>query len=218
MNHSREFSINKKHVVLTAFLIALIITGVYLAIRYNLTLDQVRELIEASPLWIFLIALMLLPPLGLPLSIVLVAVGARFGFLYGTLIACAAIFVHHIIAIGVKKLFNTDKPQPPLNKNATFWNKLEDRTGGNTSMLLFLWGVIPGTPYTVKLYLPLAVGAHPVQFIKCSSAGHLIGTVFFVGVGKAMFDGAIEVILAILVLGIILSLGLNLLRNKINKA
>lgn len=187
----------------------------YLIIHYDVTWDQVKDMVRNAPGWIFFAALVLLPPLGLPLSLFLFAIGARFGIAVGVLLACLAVFTHHAIALYlsrfISRLFSLDRKQSKL------WKTLEQKAQGNSSKLLFLWGLLPGLPYVVKLYLPLAMGVKATPYLCWNSAGHVLGTILFVGFGNAVFEGLSIEIIVIIAVGAVLSIGLKLYRNSLKQ-
>lgn len=185
----------------------------YLIDRYDVSLKDAREAIDQAPAWIFLLTLLVLPPVGFPLSIFLVAAGARFGLVYGSLAAITAIVGHHLIAIGLATFFSSKKASS--KRGASLWAKLERKAGSDSWKMLLFWGLIPGPPYSVKLYLPLAMGASRTVFVKWCAAGHLIGTIIFVGLGEAILQGQRSTLIVVVSLAIILSVGLSLFRKKL---
>lgn len=188
----------------------------YLYYQYDITWEQVKESVQNAPGWIFITTLFLLPPLGLPLSLFLFAVGARFGLWIGALLACGAVVGHHFIAVAIShtfsRFFSVSQSQQKL------WQTLEQKTGGNSKKLLFLWGLLPGLPYIVKLYLPLGMGVKNSPYLRWNSAGHAIGAIMFVGFGNAVFGGLSVGVIVIIIAGIALSIGLKIFRDRINKA
>ncbi|MDQ8181120.1 VTT domain-containing protein [Pelagicoccus sp. SDUM812005] len=210
-------TLNKKEgSILAVIALALLVAAaVYLAIHYELSWEQVKSSVQEAPAWIFLVSLVLLPPLGLPLSLFLFAVGARFGLVLGATVACAAIVAHHGISLYlsrfVSRFVSTNKKQEGL------WQTLEKKTGGNSSKLLFLWGLLPGLPYIVKLYLPLAMGVKHSPYLRWNSAGHALGAILFVSFGNAVFQGVNAGVIIVIVVGIALSIGVKLYRDKLKR-
>lgn len=147
------------------------------------TLEKLEADVTQAPLAIFVAALLILPPLGVPLTIILFAIGARMGIFHGSLVGCGAIVVHHFIAAGASVLVK--KTGLSEGEGAEIWRHLERKFGDHSNKLLFLFGLIPGPPYVIKLYLPLAMGARRWVFIWYSSTAHLIGAVVFVSLGGA---------------------------------
>lgn len=194
---------------------ALVGTLAYLYIVQGITWEETKESVRTAPAWIFLLTLIFLPPLGLPLSIFLFAVGARFDILTGSIIACSAIVAHHLITIGLSKI-----AADFINfgaKGSRIWNALEVKTNGNNNMLLFLWGLSPGLPYVAKLYVPLAMGADYKTYLKWNSAGHAIGAILFVSFGNAIFDGLGATVIVLIALGIALSIAAKLFYNRLKE-
>lgn len=195
-------------------LLLLVACGLYYGIKNPVSLREIQATIENAPGWIFLLALLVLPPLAVPLSIFLVAVGARFDFVYAAIAASLAIVAHHLIAVGISRLFSQ---QFKVTRGSNLWKKLEEKTGGNTSKLLFFWGLTPGIPYVVKLYLPLAMGVRAVPFVKWNGSGHLLGGLMFVGLGQALFQGVSGWVIGFIGLGIISSLVFTVYKKRLFK-
>ncbi|MDQ8187397.1 hypothetical protein [Pelagicoccus sp. SDUM812002] len=198
-----------------AILATIVAVSVYLTFHYDITWEQVKSTVQNAPAWIFLVTLVFLPPLGLPLSIFLFAVGARFGLVLGATVACGAIIAHHLISLYliryISGFFSSNQNQKGL------WQTLEKKSGGNSSKLLFLWGLLPGLPYVVKLYLPLAMGVKASPYLRWNSAGHVIGAILFVSFGDAIFEGVNPGVVIVIILGIALSIGLKIYRDRLKK-
>lgn len=212
MTTSRQ---KKKIVVATLAVAILALVILYLNQTYDINWQDAKTSIQKAPAWIFLVTLIFLPPFGVPLSLFLFAVGARFGLWNGALIACCAIVGHHAVAIGMSRVFSqfisTNESQTGL------WQKLERKAGGNSSKLLFLWGLLPGLPYIVKLYLPLAMGVKASPYLRWNSSGHALGAVLFVAFGNAVFEGLSVGAITVIILGIVLSLGLKIYRDRLKR-
>ncbi len=207
-----KFQPSRKAVISGCIAAAAIGGLLYYAYRHDIGFDEAKDRIQSAPWWIFVAAMIALPPMALPLSIFLVASGARFGLVNGSLIACASIVAHHFIAVGIHGLFSERENRHA--KGSHFWQMLERKSGGNTSKLLLLWGLIPGCPYSVKLYLSLSMGARPMQFVRWSSIGHVIGAIAFVAFGKAVFKGPSLAVFIVLGLGIAFSVGIAFYRRR----
>lgn len=201
-------------VVSTVLLFSLSI-GLYYYFKYEPTWDEIKSSVQEAPAWIFLTTLVLLPPLGMPLSIFLFAVGARFGIVGGACAACIAIALHHIIALGISIFLSGD--EKPSGTQASLWTKLEEKAGGNASKLLLLWGLLPGLPYVVKLYLPLTMGVSKAPYIQWNTLGHLIGAIIFVSVGSALFTGLTLPIIIIVALAVAASIALKVYRRRVSQ-
>lgn len=184
----------------------------FLVYSYEVSWADIRSAVRAAPAWIFILALVLAPPVGMPLSLFLLAIGARFGVPLGTVIACVAVFLHHLLALG---LGNTVSRFFSANQNQTqLWEMLEKRAGNNSEKLLFLWGLLPGLPYIVKLYLPLAMGANKKGYLIWNGAGHILGAFLFVGFGSALFEGVSMEAVILIALGVAASVGFRIYRRK----
>lgn len=190
--------------------------ALYYYFRYEPSWEEIKTMVQDAPAWIFFATLALLPPFGMPLSIFLFAVGARFGILGGATAACIAIVVHHLIAAGMSSLITDDSSSS--NVQSSIWEKLVRKSGGNSSKLLLLWGLLPGLPYVVKLYLPLTMGVKRLPYIQWNTLGHLIGAVLFVSVGSAIFSGiSIPIVIAIAV-ALIISIALKIYRKRLKQS
>ncbi|MDQ8204325.1 VTT domain-containing protein [Pelagicoccus sp. SDUM812003] len=170
-------------------LAALVVGVVVYALHKNgYSWKDFETMLRNAPAWIFLLLLVVLPPLGVPLSIFMLAVGARFGYFLGALTACGALVGHHLIAIWL-----SSAAKGLLGENVQgnrLWKRLERKVGENHGgKLVFLFAFIPGPPYWIKLYLPLAMGVSLRLYLWFSTTAHMIGVFLFVGLGSALLKG-----------------------------
>jgi len=211
----RYNSISKKRILtISVFFIIAMITTYFIYQNGLLSIDDMRRYVEKAPVWIVVFSLFLLPPLAVPISIFLIATGARFGFVQGVLLASIAIIIHHLIALGISRLLSNPNAKP--SRGASLWEKLEAKTSGHSAKLLFLWGITPGLPYSVKLYLPLAMGARPSDYVIWNGLGHVLGALMFIGLGQAIFRESSGFIIIILIAVIMLSIVITLYRKRVN--
>lgn len=161
---------------------------VYLSLRTGYSWDDFEETLLQAPGWIFIVMLLLLPPLGVPLTIFMLVIGARFGYFNGVAIASAAVFAHHLIAIGLNSVMRRWLGESQRGRE--LWSRLEGMVGkDHMGKLVFLFALIPGPPYLIKLYLPLAMGVSRKLYFWCSASAHLVGLALFVGLGRALLEG-----------------------------
>lgn len=203
-------------IIAVSTFLAIAALAVFLHYQYGITWKDVKDEVQEAPAWIFTTSLLLLPPLGFPLSIFLFAVGARFGLWVGGALACAAIIGHHFIAFGISNTFTTLSSANDTQKG--LWQSLEEKAGGNSSKLLFLWGLLPGLPYIVKLYLPLAMGVKAAPYLWWNSSGHVLGALLFVGFGNAVFGGLSKSVIVVIGIGIAVSVAIKIYRDRLRKS
>jgi uncharacterized membrane protein YdjX (TVP38/TMEM64 family) len=112
-----------------------------------------KEAINALPVFALLTCFAFLPLTGFPVTLILLAVGARFGFAIGLAITAAAIIVHLSISYPLAERLR--RPVTALLRRAG-WTlpKLDQRSAWPFSLWLSL---APGLSYALKNYTsPLA--------------------------------------------------------------
>lgn len=118
--------------------------------RESLTKDEIIAYGKGLPAVLFIIAFLILPLTGFPLSILLVLAGIRFGLGWGMALTTICIFFHHVAAYWISHSY--------LNVRL---RRLAERRGykvptvkqGNQVWFTVLFASVHGPPYAFKLYL-----------------------------------------------------------------
>lgn len=146
---------NKKIFGLTPFRWLLVLAGIGLACWLcfadtGITKESVTEWGKGLPAVWFVVAFLVLPLVGFPISVLLVIAGMRFGFTWGMLLATVGIFLHNIAAYWLvhgklrekfsKKLQDRGYELPKLTKKNQVW-------------FTVIFASVHGPPYTAKIYL-----------------------------------------------------------------
>ncbi len=124
--------------------------------------DRWKEMMHSLPPAILLTAFALLPLTGFPVTLLLLAVGARFGFWAGLGLTAAATAVHLVASYPLSSIFR--RPVTALLKKAG-WTlpRLDRRSAWPFSTWLAL---APGLSYSLKNYTPaLAAVPFSIYFI-----------------------------------------------------
>ena len=196
--------------ILIAAAVGCVVLAFYLMMRFNLIQQATALINKNTPTHFFLLLMLVLPLVGVPLSVFIFVLGMKFGIGYGILILEIIMPLHilasYLIARTVRqpiknflvKRLNYHIPEIPENKVALF---------------SFLLLALPVFPYAVKNYiLPLA----GIPFRYCMWLNWVIqGTLSipFVVLGKSTAD--MNLVLFGITLGVLalLFLGLRWLRR-----
>ena len=126
------------------------------------------------------------------------------------------------VCSGWVRFMKKHRVEPPFEllpmqseRGRELWSRLEKMVGkDHMGKLIFLFALVPGPPYLIKLYLPLAMGVSRKLFFWCSASAHLVGVALFVGLGRALLEGN-ELLISIFVLALaILFVGLRVIQRK----
>ena len=201
MQHQLLPLLRKYRIIIGLAIVALAAAAVYILIACDL-FHQVTALVnENTPPELFVGMMVLLPLAGVPLSLFLLFLGAKFGAVMGLLLLEAILPIHmlasYVLAHAVRKplvyyLVNRRNYQIPV---------VPER---KALMFSFFFLAFPAFPYAVKLYLlPLA----GVKFRYCFWLNWAVEGILcipFVLLGKAAMDLNAEMFGITLVIFIIL--------------
>jgi uncharacterized membrane protein YdjX (TVP38/TMEM64 family) len=95
-------------------------------------------------------AFMLLPLLGAPISVFLIATGLRFGFPMGILVTFLSLIVHHLVAF---RLAHGRWRKSVQSKIARKGRKIPELAPEHQAGWAALFAAVAGPPYAIKLYL-----------------------------------------------------------------
>lgn len=117
---------------------------------HGITKEQVTEYGKGVPAVWFVVAFLLLPMVGFPISVLLVIAGMRFGFGWGMGLAAVGIFLHNIAAYQLVHGKLRERFSRALKKRG---HKLPALTRRNQIWFTALFASIHGPPYAAKIYL-----------------------------------------------------------------
>lgn len=146
-------------------------------------LERLRRYLEQTPGWIFAVLTLVLPMLGVPISLFLVLAGAKFGPLYGLLLLAA------LLPLQLAAMYYLGRKPA---RGAVDWllghTKYEMPNPPEKNRLLYTVTVVflPGLAYTLKCY-GLAMAGIPFRtYIGVSWPGHFLMGLPFVVLGGAV--------------------------------
>ena len=132
---------------------------------------------------LMLLAFLILPMLGFPISVFLILLGIRFGPIYGLLLMSVGFAVHLLVTFVLTHSYI----RPWLTLLAERWHFTIPRMPQHRRIQFsFIFMAVPGLPYTVKNYL-LALAGTPflTYFVICWTVNGLMGAPFVVLSGAA---------------------------------
>jgi len=212
MDEPRRLSLKNKLLLLLvpAILTAALMLWLYLRYpeveQWRDGLDNLLAWLESYP-WALVLAVMLLPGIGFPTSILLVTFGGVIGPLYGSWTACLI----GILALSVCSLWTYLLAAGPLRGFLqTFLlrkRSLPEFHGRNAYRVSFILRATPGIPYAIqnvalgvmgidlKTYLIVSL---PVQSLYAIGFILTSGAIFEGNAGLAVTGGALLVVLVVL--------------------
>jgi uncharacterized membrane protein YdjX (TVP38/TMEM64 family) len=105
-------------------------------------------------------AFFLLPPVGFPVSVLLVLIGLRFGIMWGMIIVTVGMFFHLLVVYGIAQSGMRDAMRRRI---ASFGYEIPPIKGSHRLWFTTLFASIHGPPYAAKLYL-LALTDLPFRY------------------------------------------------------
>lgn len=118
--------------------------------RENLSKEALLDTAKAMPAAIFLAAFLILPMLGFPLSLFLIAAGLRFGFAGGLLSAAVCIATHHLTVFWMAHHGPRRRIQAWLKRKG---HPVPSTEGKARIRWTAVFAAISGPPYVIKLYV-----------------------------------------------------------------
>jgi uncharacterized membrane protein YdjX (TVP38/TMEM64 family) len=112
----------------------------------------------------------LLPLVGVPMSVLLVAAGARYGHAWGFVLAAAAIAIHLLASWWVAHSW-LKRPLVALLRK--LGRRKPEVPAGDSVPVCLLVALTPGVSYTLKNYLLVLAGAPLKQFFWSCMPAHL---------------------------------------------
>lgn len=165
--------------------VALCGAGLYLLVRYDLYQQITAVVNERTPAGLFIAAMLVLPMMGVPMSIFLFLLGIKFGMGYGLLILEVVMPLQILAAYGAARVFRAS-----LEKYLVVKKGYQIPRVPPERVLVFsvFFLAFPGVPYAPKLYL-LPLAAVPFNYCFWLNWG-IQGTLSipFVMLGKSAAD------------------------------
>lgn len=118
--------------------------------RESLTKESIIAFGQSLPAGLLILAFLILPLLGVPLSIFLVLAGLRFGLAWGMVVTTACIFFHHYLGYWIAHSYLRTKILRYAERKGHQVPKVGDES---PVWFTVLFTSIHGPPYTFKLYL-----------------------------------------------------------------
>jgi len=118
--------------------------------RDSISLTKFQAFVGTFSPAALIIAFMVLPLFGAPISVFLIATGLRFGFPIGVLVTSLSSTVHHLIAFQVAHGRLRKSVQAMIARKG---RKIPDLAPEHQAGWAALFAAIAGPPYAVKLYL-----------------------------------------------------------------
>ncbi|MDP0490523.1 MAG: hypothetical protein Q7Q71_05690 [Verrucomicrobiota bacterium JB023] len=142
----------QRYPVRSALMVVLVVIGFFLFWQYRdeLSADRLIAWGESIPLALFLASFLVLPLLGVPLSVFLILAGMRFGLLPGFLISAGCIFFHNVVALSLTRSAFRGRLISWLEERG---RAIPDFDRERQVYLTALFALVAGPPYALKLYL-----------------------------------------------------------------
>lgn len=153
--------------------------------RGNLNQESIVVFSQRLPAFWVILAFLVLPLCGVPIRVMLILAGFRFGFAGGMVLSGVGIFFHNYAAYFIARgsfrtsirgfLKRSGYAIPPIPAKHRIW-------------LTAVVAAVPGPPYFVKLYL-LALSDLPLRiFVGIGASIYFLLSVVPVGIGSAVVD------------------------------
>ena len=142
-------AITRKHLIWVGVAVAIAIAFTVGGSRIGI--DEIHARAQELPGWAGFAAVTLLPLVGVPLSILHVAAGVRFGIWGGIAVVAGSTFVQTILAWALVLLI----PRVFERRLSAWRDRIPEDSHRN---MIILCSLLPGLPYTVQLYLLPLIG------------------------------------------------------------
>lgn len=136
--------------IIGALVIAGLLGWLIYANRESLTKESIIAYGRNLPAVWFILAFLLLPLIGFPVSILLVLAGIRFGLGWGMALTTIGIFFHHFAAYWIAHSFFDKRLRSFAERRGYQVPSVKE---GNRVWFTILFASVHGPPYAFKLYL-----------------------------------------------------------------
>ncbi|MFO7838311.1 MAG: hypothetical protein R6X08_02275 [Desulfosalsimonadaceae bacterium] len=130
------------------------VLAVYAMLRWDLIAQGTQMIDKNTPAPLFLLLFLLLPLVGMPMSVFIFVLGVKFGAVYGILILALIMPLHILVSFFIARWVR----QPLLAFLVERRNyRIPEIPPGKMALFCFLFLAVPVVPYAAKNYiLPLA--------------------------------------------------------------
>jgi uncharacterized membrane protein YdjX (TVP38/TMEM64 family) len=182
-----------------------------LALGWNqMDTDRIHARAQDLPGWGVFGAIVAAPLLGIPVAMLHVIAGVRFGMSLGLLIVAATTLLHHLIGFGLVKI-----APKVFAHHLAGWRARFPR-GAHTPLTIFSC-LMPGLPYFVQLYLLPVLGVRLSILIKFSVPLHIMRAVISIMIGDMSEDFTWQRITGVVVYYAALTLACTLAFRRIRR-
>lgn len=173
-------SVNRKRLLF--FAASILALTVYLYWPGQLRQESLKQFGAALPTWLFLPAYLVLPLLGFPISVLLLASGLKYGFAISIMIASVGMAFHTFAAWHIAHGNHRLRLEAWLSQTRFDLPTIPER---HQIWFTALFVTMPGLPYALKLY-SLALTNLPFQrYMFIVWFCHVVNSVIFIGLGAA---------------------------------
>jgi uncharacterized membrane protein YdjX (TVP38/TMEM64 family) len=152
----------------------LVIAGIVLFLAIGLAISwrridlaEVHARAQELPGWTVAAAVTLLPLAGVPVAMLHIAAGVRFGFTQGLIVVTVATVIQHAVGYGLVKL-----APKVFAKRFAHWRQRFPR-GAHGPMTIFA-ATMPGLPYLVPIYLLPMIGVPLRTLLLIGAPLHIV--------------------------------------------
>ncbi len=168
--------------IITSLVLA-VLAGCFLYVhRDDLSWDALVAEVRAWPVVWFIVAFMILPLFGFPISVFLILSGVRFGLGGGMLVAGSVVTFHKLVAYHLVRRWFRDEVSRRLR--AAGYAIPGIRANRQVAFTL-MFNSVRGFPYFVKLYLLALTNISAWVYFGVGAPVHIVFCSFSVAVGAA---------------------------------
>jgi uncharacterized membrane protein YdjX (TVP38/TMEM64 family) len=167
---------------------------------------------KLPPVW-FIVGFLILPLAGVPISVLLVLAGIRFGMWGGMILATGGVFFHHLVAYQLVRRWFRYRFRLRLQRAGYVVPVIKS---ANLAWYTILFAAIHGPPYSLKLYL-LALTDIPFRiYFWVGAPVYILFCLVPVGAGSAVMQVNTPLLYGIVVGITLLVIGMKLLEKRFN--
>lgn len=178
----RPLLLRKLRITLATLIVA---TLTYFYSHGQLTQENLKLIIAALPTWLFIPTYLLLPLLGFPISVVLLASGLKYGFGPSVAIAAGAMASHTFCAWRVAHGYFREWLESWLSRTRFACPTIPEH---HQIWFTSVFVTVPGLPYAVKLYSLALTNLSFRRYFLVIWICHVMNSVLFIGMGAAASD------------------------------
>lgn len=180
----------------------------------QLTQENLKQFGAALPTWLFLPAYLILPLLGCPISILLLASGLKYGFGPSVGIAFAGMGFHTFFAWHVAHGFLRRRLEAWLNHTRFDLPIIPER---HQIWFTALFVTVPGLPYSLKLYSLALTNLPFVRYMYIVWFCHVLNSILFIALGAAAGKVDVRLMIGLAVFAVLMVAISNWLKRLLDK-